>query len=130
MARWLSSLFFLLILVGSVPAGTPFSGAEMKNGLCPMKCCKKAKQGQTAQERQQNFLCRTMICSEEMPTNSGSNVQTSFAPVFIASEKITLFEILFSTTPKEEAKVIPASTNVNLTAKIQPKYIRHLSLLI
>lgn len=128
MARWFTSLFFLIVLVGSLSAGTTFSVGGMKENVCPMKCCKKMANAVKPQERDAKFLCRTLICSQNLPTNTANNVPTNFAPVLIVSEKATLFEILFSTRPKEDAKTFNVK-DFRLKTN-QPKYIQYQSFLI
>ena len=129
MAKWFTSLYLLIILVGSVSAGTPFSDGGMKeNNVCPMKCCKKSAKAVKPQDAGAKFLCRTLICSQNLPTNTANNAPINFAPMLIVSEKATLFEILFSTRPKEAAKKFDIK-NFRLKTN-QPKYIQHQSFLI
>lgn len=132
MANRLKTLFFILILSASVFSGTPLQSGEMsmKKDVCPMKCCKKsAKPRKTQSEENAKSLCRLLVCStQNAPTGTNTNSQTNFASVIVASEKSTLFEILFSTTPKEDAKT---DRRYSGQPKIfTPKYLQHQSFLI
>jgi hypothetical protein len=129
MKRWLTSLFFLISLVASVPAGTPFAeNSGMNENVCPMKCCKKKTAKSAEPKRNDVKICRTLNCSTPTPTNTNSSSQINFTPNLILSEKATLFEILFSTPPKENVQ--PFYKNQTRLTTFQPKYIQHQSFLI
>jgi hypothetical protein len=131
MANRLKTLFFILVLSVSVFSGTPLQGGDMKmkNKVCPMKCCKKKiSKSDKPKNADARYLCRVLICSQNMPINTATVSQVNLAPVVIASEKITIFEILFSTTPKEDQKI--TFTNSIKPQKTLPKYIQHQRILI
>ena len=101
----------------------------MKESVCPMKCCKKkASKSQKPKNADAKYLCRVLICSQNMPTNTTTVTQVNLAPTIIASEKVSLFEILFSTTPKEVEKIVAADSIT--PRKYLPKYIQHQRILI
>lgn len=128
MKRWLTSLFFLIVLIASVPAGTSFVANGMNKNVCPMKCCKK-KTAKSAEPKQSDVaICRTLNCSTPTPTNTNFSSQVNFTPNLILSEKTTLFEILFSTEQKENIQ--PFNENQTRLKTSQPKYIQHQSFLI
>lgn len=129
MLKRLKTLIFILALSISVFSGTPLHGGnmKMKDNACAMKCCKK-KAKSSDQKKNAEYLCRVFICSQSMPTHTSSTVQINLAPVIIASEKITLFEILFATSPKEDS---PTAFKQNFQhSQFLPKYIRHQQILI
>lgn len=131
MANRLKTLFFMLVLSTSVFSGTPLQGGDMKmrENVCPMKCCKKkAKSHKPKKAKDAAYLCRVLVCSQNMPTNTTSTIRTNFAPVIIASERVSLFEILFSTTPKESSDITDAS-GIPLP-QFLPKYIQHQRILV
>lgn len=131
MAKRLKTLLFIFVLSVGVFSGTPIQGGDMKmkERVCPMKCCKKkAKSHKPKKAKQTAYLCRVLVCSQNMPTNTSSTVQMNFAPTLIASEKQTLFEILFSTSPKEANKIAFATNTSPQT--FLPKYIQHQRILI
>ena len=132
MAIRLKTLFFILVLSASVFSGTPLLGSDvsMKENVCPMKCCKKSVKSQKP-KREENvkYLCRVLVCSQNMPIGANAYSQVNLAPVVIASEKITLFDILFSTTPKEDGSET-AYTNSVPPKQILPEYLRHQRILI
>jgi hypothetical protein len=102
---------------------------KMKENVCPMKCCKKSvRSTKPKQAKDPKYLCRVMVCSQNMPTNTSSTVQVNLAPVIIASEKVSLFEILFSTSPKEADNI--AFTERPKPKKFLPKYIQHQRILV
>ncbi len=130
MVRRLKSLFFVLVLSVSVFSGTPLlagdSGAKMK--VCPMKCCKKSAKQRKPQTSDSKSLCRVLVCSQNMPTGTNSTAQVNLAPVIISSERLSLFEILYSTTPKESG---PTSQIEEVRFDSgQPKYIKHQRILV
>jgi hypothetical protein len=128
MKRWLTSLFFLIALISSVPAGTPFSGGSMNNNVCPMKCCKKRSAQSTKPKSNDVAICRTLNCSTPSPFNSNSSSQTNFAPNLVLFETLSIFEKLFET--KSDQKVQPLFKENAKLNKSQPKYIQHQSFLI
>ncbi len=131
MTNRLKTLFFIFVLSVSVFSGTPLQGGDMKmkERVCPMKCCKKKKlKSHKPEKMDAKFLCRVLVCSQNMPTNTTSTVQVNFAPAVFVSEKQTFFEILFSTSLKEDSKFNFAN-NLPPT-KSQPKYIQHQRILI
>lgn len=131
MANRLKTLFFILVLGASVFSGTPLNAADMSmnKNVCPMKCCKKkAKAKKTESNEKAKSLCRLLVCSQNAPTGTNANTQTNLAPVIVASEKVSLFEILFSTTPKEDAETVRRYST--LPENFTPKYIQHKSFLI
>lgn len=131
MTNRLKTLFFILVLSVSVFSGTPLQGGDMKmkKNVCPMKCCKKKVSKSTKpQNADAKFLCRVLVCSQNMPTNTVIISQLNLAPAAIASEKQNLFAILFSTTPKEGNPV--AFTNSITPHTFPPKYIQHQRILI
>ncbi len=131
MANRLKTLFFILVLSVSVFSGTPLQGGDMKmkENVCPMKCCKdKISKSNRPKNADTKFLCRVIVCSQNMPTNTASIAQLDLAPAIIASEKVSLYEILFSTTPKEDRNVIFANSISPKT--FLPKYIQHQRILI
>ncbi len=131
MANRLKTLIFILVLSTSVFSGTPLQGGDMKTreNVCPMKCCKKkAKSHRPKKAKDAAYLCRVLVCSQNMPTNGASTVQTNFAPAIIASERVSLFEILFSTSPKESPDINDASGDP--PPKFLPKYIQHQRILV
>ena len=131
MAHRLKTLFFILVLSVSVFSGTPLQGGDMKmkEQVCPMKCCKKkVKSHKEKKAKDMAYLCRTLICSQNMPTNGASTKQVNLAPVIIASEKASLFEILFATSPKEDS----SKTFIfeEIPRQPIPKYIQHNRILV
>ncbi len=132
MANRLKTLFFILILSVSVFSGTPLQGGDMKmkENVCPMKCCeKKAAKSQKPKNADARYLCRVLVCSRDLPTNTTSVPQINPAPAIIASEKVSLFEILFSTTPKEDKSNIAYADRIQ-PRQFLPKYIPHQRILI
>jgi hypothetical protein len=131
MANRLKTLFFVIVLGVGVLSGIPLQGGDMKmrEKVCPMKCCKKkAESARPKNARNARYICRVLVCSQNMPTNTTAPVQINLAPVIIASEKLALFEILFATTPKEESVPLFIENSQNL--QIRPIYIRHNRILI
>ncbi len=129
MVNRLKTLFFILVLSVSVFSGTPLGDMKMKESVCPMKCCKKkTAKSHKPKNADAKYLCRVLVCSQNMPTNNSSTAQVNLAPVIIASEKVSLFEILFSTTPKEDSNVVFA--NDIQPRQFIPKYIQHQRILI
>ncbi len=131
MANRLKILIFILVLSVNVFSGTPLSGGDMKmkESVCPMKCCReKASESQNPKNADAKYLCRVLICSQNMSTNTTTISSINLAPVVIASEKITLFEILFSTTPKQSISANYA--NGIQSRQLLPKYIQHQRILI
>lgn len=131
MANRLKTLFFILMLSVSVFSGTPLQGGDlkMKESVCPMKCCKdKAAKSTKPKNADAKYLCRVLVCSQNMPTNTTVASQINLVPAIIVSEKQSLFEILFSTTPKEDSNVIFA--NSIQPRQFLPKYIEHQRILI
>lgn len=128
MVNRLKTLFFILVLSVSVFSGTPLNDTNMKENVCPMKCCKKKKaKSDKPKNADAKYLCRVLVCSQNLPANTTA-VRINPAPVFIASEKVSLFEILFSTTPKEDSNITFA--NSTLPQQFLPKYIQHQRILI
>ncbi|MGI8669586.1 MAG: hypothetical protein ACR2J3_07000 [Aridibacter sp.] len=117
----------------SVFSGTPLqssSDMKMNENVCPMKCCKnKASKSQKPKNADAKYLCRVLVCSQDTPTNTTTVSNINFAPVIIASEKVSLFEILFSTTPKEDDSNIAFINSVS-PRQFLPKYIQHQRILI
>jgi hypothetical protein len=74
------------------------------------------------------YLCRALGCSQDMPANTAQVARVNLVPVIIASEKESLFEILFSTTPKEETQ--PNTFQTTKLSNSQPKYIQHQRILV
>ena len=131
MANRLKSFIFILALSVSVFSGTPFQGGDMKmkQGVCPMKCCKKkVKATDPKQSKNAKYLCRVLVCSQNMPTHTTATTQVNLAPVIIASEKVSLFEILFSTMPKEDSETV--FDKIPTKRQFLPKYIQHQRILI
>ncbi len=131
MAKRFKTLFFILVLSVSVLSGTPIQGGDMKmkERVCPMKCCKtKAKSHKPKEANNAKFLCRVLVCSLNMPTNTSSTAQINLAPAIIASERDSLYEFLFSTRPKESGNIAFAD-NIP-PRKFLPKYIQHQRILI
>lgn len=131
MTNRIKTFIFILALSVNVFSGTPLQGGDMKmkEGVCPMKCCKKkVKSSKPQQSDNAKYLCRVLICSQNMPTNTTSVTQVNLAPVIIASEKVSLFEILFSTTPKEDSN--PVFESIPTKRQSLPKYIQHQRILI
>ncbi len=130
MAIRLKTLFFILVLSVSVFSGTPLQGGDigMRKNICPMKCCKEWAKSKRPQRVDTKMLCRVLVCSQNMPTNTTSVTQINLAPVIIASERVSLFEILFSTTPKESVQPVAFQTQRLITS--QPKYIQHQRILV
>ncbi len=133
MANRLKTLLFILVLSVSVFSGTPLQSSgdmKMKENVCPMKCCKdKASKSQKPKNADAKYLCRVLVCSQNIPTNTPSVSQINLAPVFIASEKSSLFEILFSTTPKEDVSNIAFANSIS-PRQLLPRYIQHQRILI
>ena len=128
MVNRLKTLFFILVLSVSVFSGTTLGDTGMKDNVCPMKCCKEKAKAKKPVKTDAKYLCAVLVCSQTTPGNSNAVSQVNLSPVIIASEKISLFEILFSTTPKEE---IPSAVFKSTAAKTsQPKYIQHQRILV
>ena len=127
----LKTLFFILVLSVSVFSGTPLQGGDMKmkENICPMKCCKKkVSKSQNPKNVNARYLCRVFVCSQNMPTNTATTTQINLASTLVASEKASLFDILFSTMPKEDSKIV---FEFNPTKRqFLPKYIQHQRILI
>ena len=131
MANRLKTLFFVIVLGVGVFSGVPLQGGDMKmrEKVCPMKCCKKKVASHKPKNaRNTAYLCRVLVCSENMPTNTTAPAQINLAPVIIASEKLSLFEILLATAPKEES--VPAYAAGLPPLQIRPIYIRHQRIII
>lgn len=131
MAIWLKTLFFVFVLSVSVFSGMPFGSGDMnmKSNVCPMKCCKELAKSNTPQKTDAKYLCSVMVCSQSMPTNTSSSVQVNFAPVIVASERESLFDILFAATGKERAFPLAIKPPGNKRT-YQAKYIQHQRILI
>ncbi len=128
MVNRLKTLFFILVLSVSVFSGTPLGDTGMKDSVCPMKCCKKKAKAKKPVKTDAKYLCALLVCSQTTPANSNAVSQVNLSPVIIASEKVSLFEILFSTTPKE---AIQSAVYKTISAKTsQPKYIQHQRILV
>ena len=100
----------------------------MKENVCPMKCCKNKARSKNPRKADAKYLCRVLVCSQNMPTNTTAISQVNLAPVIVASEKISLFEILFSTAPKKNVQPITFET-IKLKTSL-PKYFQHQRILI
>ncbi|MCW5959781.1 MAG: hypothetical protein KIS76_06425 [Pyrinomonadaceae bacterium] len=128
MKNWFTSLIFLVSLIVSVPAGTMYSDRSMNPSVCPMKCCKKKSAKSEEPKANDVAICRTINCSTPTPTGSNSSSQMSFTPNLIPSESISLFDQIFTIRTKDDSQ--PVLRSVSTLNSVQPKYIRHLSLLI
>lgn len=124
----LKTLFFILVLSVSVFSGTPLGDTGMKESVCPMKCCKRKAKAKKPKNADAKYLCAVLVCSQTPPTNTNSISQVDLAPVIIASEKVSLFEILFSTTPKKTGTADFFSAVI--VKESQPKYIQHQRILV
>ncbi len=101
---------------------------NMKKDVCPMKCCKNSVKSSKPKKAGAKFLCRALGCSQDTPTNTAQIAQVNLTPVIIATEKKSLFEILFSTSPKEDAQ--PSIAELQRQTTSQPKYIQHQRILV
>ncbi len=131
MAGRLNTLFFVLVLSVSVFSGTTLQSGDMKmkEKVCSTKCCeKKVSKSNESKDVKAKFLCRMLVCLQNMPTNTATISRVNLAPVIFVSEKVSLFEILFSTTPKEESLV--SFENSITPRQSLPKYIQHQRILI
>lgn len=129
MTRWLTAFCFLFLLAASVPAGTTFVRNGMDKQVCPMKCCKEKSAEQAEPKQTDIAICRTLNCSTPLPTSKTSSAQMNFLPNLVLSENRNLFALLFSDTSPDEARP-PGYETAGPPSEIQPKYIRHKSLLI
>lgn len=132
MVNRLKTLFFILVLSISVFSGTPLQGGDMKmkENVCPMKCCKKkASKSNKPKNADAKYLCRVLVCSQNMPTNTTTISQVDLAPTIIVSEKLSLLDLLFSTTPKEDGSKTIFANSIK-PQKFLPKYIQHQRILI
>ncbi len=130
MATRLKTFLFVLVLSVSVFSGTPMHGGDMgmKKDVCPMKCCKNSVKTHKPKKAGAKFLCRVLGCSQDTPTNTAQIARVNLAPAIVASEKKSLFEILFSTTPKEDIQ--PNTFQITWLKHSQPKYIQHQRILV
>lgn len=128
MKRWLTSLFFLIALVASIPAGTPFMDNGMEKNVCPMKCCRKDSAKSTKAEKSDVAICKTVNCSTPTPTNSGSSAQVNFVPNVFVSENVSLFDVLFGA--KNAEQITRFSFVSPIPNSLNAKYIQFQSFLI
>ncbi len=128
MKKWLTSLFFLVALISSVPAGTSFTENGMNKNACPMKCCKKKSAKSTEPNPNDMAICRTLNCSTPTPFNSNSSSQTNIAPNLVLFETLSIFEIIFELN--SDQKTQPLFKESAKLSHFQPKYIQHQSFLI
>jgi hypothetical protein len=128
MARRITSLFFLLVMLSGVMTGNSFGESGMDKKLCPMKCCKKTAKKKKAETRNAVEICRTLNCNMPTPANSSSSYQISFAAIFVALKTLPLFQFLIS--PKSREKQVHFVAESRILKNFQPKYIKNHSFLI
>ena len=127
MARWLTSLFFLIILGSGVLSGTPLADNLVKNEMCRMKCCKHKSESATPQQADAVNLCRTINCTTSAPTSTTSG-QMNLAPLFVILKKFSIFQFLL--VPQQGEKAQPLFAETAQLKTFQPKYIQNHSFLI
>ncbi|MFV0387286.1 MAG: hypothetical protein ACK5NT_00910 [Pyrinomonadaceae bacterium] len=105
MLRRAKLLLVFTLLSVSIASGAPLvgEGMAMGKGMCAMKCCKNAAKSKEKKQSNSNFLCMALNCGQTTPTNVPASQTQTVVPSFIASEKLTLKRIIFSTSPKEAA---------------------------
>ena len=128
MIKWLKTLFFVLVLSVNVFSGTPFLNSSMNERVCPMKCCKKKAKASDPKRSDAKYLCRVLVCAQNVPTTQSTSANVNLAPVYIASDTSGIFRVLFSTRPKGQSH--PAASIEPRLRTFQPKYIQNNSFLI
>jgi hypothetical protein len=127
MKKRLSSLFLLLVLIGSAFAGVPLHSGESECGMSmmDMDCCKAALLQQQTPEVADAKLCCALNCSQSATTSPVNSVRVSppsqvSLPAHPAST--TLMSLLLPLRFFGPSHGPPKDP--------QPAYIRHLALLI
>lgn len=78
----------------SVFAAAPAAGGADEK-VCPMKCCERMK-ADKAEHGSHKYLCRLMVCSQQIPAPQTGFSSTSIAPVLVEQIDAPGFEKLFS----------------------------------
>ena len=128
MARRLKSLFFILFLCGSVFSGTTFADNNIKKDSCLMKCCKEKAESAEPRQTDAANLCRTINCTNPVPTSTTTSTQTNLAPLLFLLKNLTHFKFLFAPPTKDNSQPLFAKTA--RLKNFQPKYIQNQSFLI
>ena len=127
MARWFTSLFFLIFLGGSVFSGTPLRDNCVKNEMYQMKCCNHKTESLTPQQADDIKLCQTLNCTTSAPT-SPTSAQMRLVSLLVILKTSPIIQIFFATESKE--KVQPFYAKTVFLKPFQPKYIQYHSFLI
>lgn len=129
MTKWLTSLFMLAVIGGSVAAGVPLHSGEQECPMHEMKdgvdCCAKAQAQQVTPEVEAARLCCAVNCP-----SSGATTPTA-SPLRVSASATTTQHPAVPTT----ASVIPAALLRFDSAREHPQhspptYIQHHALLI
>jgi hypothetical protein len=127
MKKWLTSVFLVLALAGSVLAGTPLFTSGAESGMSAMECCKKKKMGATTQSAAQ--LCCAINCSNPAPNAPGASFNFSPSSIIISDSILKQIGLLLK-REKPVAMVFSLPERKIFSQKFQPKYIQHHSFLI
>jgi hypothetical protein len=128
MLKVLTSVVLILVLAGSLVAGTPLGSHEHHcgmSGMDGMDCCQKAGMATDAPDVQAARLCCAINCPQPGPVQNGQ-VKPQTAPLAVVAEHPSAAQSPF-TGFKPQARPQPARDHLSNSP---PSYIRHLSLLI
>ena len=127
MMKWLTAFVLLIVMVGSVLAGTPLpmhSGEQECAMTGMMDCCAKAQMQTHTPEVRTAQLCCALNCSEPGPTTPTGTFNLS--PQLV----VALHSALVPHTPLPAQPGLAHSHSPGLKPPSHPAYIRHLALLI
>jgi hypothetical protein len=127
MLKFLTSIVMILVLAGSLFAGTPFGSHEHEcgmRGMDGMDCCQKAKLASDAPDVQAARLYCAVNCPQPGPVQNGQ-VKPQAAPLAVAQRPPAAKTPLTGLQP--QSRIRPAR---DLLSHSPPTYIRLLSLLI
>lgn len=128
MARWLTSLFFLIVLGSSaLLSGTPLSKNGSEKEMCEMKCCKSSSVKAVPKQVTAAKLCCAVNCAASAPTSTTS-AQMNLAPLLVVLKNFPIFQFLL--VPQQAEKAQPLFAETAQLKTFQPKYIQNNSFLI
>jgi len=128
MLKVLTSIVLILVLAGSLFAGTPIGAHERDcgmSGMDGMDCCDKAGMASDAPDVQAARLCCAINCQQPGPVQNGE-VKPQSAPLAVVAEHPSAAQSPF-TGLQPQSRPQPAR---DYLSNSPPTYIRHLSLLI
>lgn len=128
MKKWLTTLFLILAIAGSALAGMPLHSENTNSRM--MKCCQKARSKEQSKEASLARLCCAVNCGDSAPTPSGTSF--NFSPSFLIISDSLIKRIALHLFIEEKQKLIIAILfqRIPLAQRLQPKYLKHHSLLI